>query len=198
MRTTARRSMTACCGMAVEYVIPYGRNVGFANSDTHSLKTIDTAFELFMINENNLANFRTAMETAPSPARATPAENSVKTLFRGGLPSVTRVTVDDTGDRSAGGKDFTEIQWVADGEVIATGNTVDLNEYEGQIGCYVRAQLLGPGGICFTQAFILDDGGEPPVDPEVPLLTQLWEKIVFWLTSTRIYVLFEKLADMLD
>ena len=186
----------------LEYVIPYGRNVfGFANSDTHSISSIDTAFELFMMPENTVANLRTAMENGTFFACSRNARRELGDEFvsSGDCPSVTRVTVDNAGGRiTLEGKDFTEIQWVADGEVIATGNTVDLNEYEGQIGCYVRAQLLGPGGICFTQAFILDDGGEPPVDPEVPILTQLWNKIVFWLTSTKIYVLFEKLADMLD
>jgi hypothetical protein len=33
-----------------------------------------------------------------------------------------------------------------------------LNEYADKISCYVRAQLKGTGGICLTQAFILDDG----------------------------------------
>ena len=33
-----------------------------------------------------------------------------------------------------------------------------MNDYTDKISCYVRAQLKGTGGICLTQAFILDDG----------------------------------------
>lgn len=48
---------------------------------------------------------------------------------------------------------YNTIEWVADGKVIATGNTIDLNDYEGKIHSYVRAQLKGDEGISFTQPF---------------------------------------------
>ncbi len=53
---------------------------------------------------------------------------------------------------------YNEIQWIADGEVIAEGESIALQDYSDKISCYVRAQLIGDGGICLTQAFILDDG----------------------------------------
>ena len=36
--------------------------------------------------------------------------------------------------------------------------TINLADYSDKISCYVRAQLKGKGGICLTQAFVLDDG----------------------------------------
>lgn len=112
---------------------------------------------------------------------------------QGDCPLVTRVTVDETRDQiSLEGQDYTEIQWIADGKVIATGATIDLNAYEDDIGCYVRAQLLGPGGICWTQAFVTDDGTlAPPAEPEVDWFTQRLNDLLFDLMSTRLFVLFE-------
>ena len=50
------------------------------------------------------------------------------------------------------------IEWVADGKVIATGASIDLRAHAEEITCYVRAQLLGPGGISLTQAFTVEKG----------------------------------------
>lgn len=49
------------------------------------------------------------------------------------------------------GADYDTIEWIADGEVIATGKTLDLNDHEEEIGSYVRAQLKSDTGIAFTQ-----------------------------------------------
>ena len=43
----------------------------------------------------------------------------------------------------------------SDGQIVST---IKLSDYTDKISCYVRAQMLGKGGICLTQAFILDDG----------------------------------------
>lgn len=179
----------------LEYVIPYGRNVwGFADSDAHSIEHIGDAFEDFMMPENTVANVRTAMENGTFFACTPYAHNELGENFiaTGNCPSVTNITVDDSTDQiTVQGTGYTEIQWVAKGEVIAQGNTIDLNMYDSQIGSYVRAQLLGPGGICFTQAFIADDGSVPPPEPKLTILEQLWKDIIFTLTSTRLFVIFE-------
>lgn len=181
----------------LEAVLPYGRNVwGFANSDAHRIESIGVAFGDFMMPENTVSNVRTAMENGTFFACTPYAHNELGENFTasGNCPSVTSIAVDDDLDQiTVRGKDYTEIQWIAKGEVIATGNTIDLNAYEAQIGSYVRAQLIGPGGICFTQAFATHDGSIPPVEPADTYFVKLWNDFIFMITSTRIFVLFELL-----
>ncbi len=181
----------------LEKVIPYGRNVwGFANSDAHNIESIGVAYDDFVMPENTVANVRTAMENGTLFACALYAHNELGENFvaSGSCPCVTSITVDDSTDQiTVQGADYTEIQWIAKGEIIATGSTIDLNAYENQIGCYVRAQLLGPGGICYTQAFALNGTSTPAVDTEDSALTKLWNNFIFKITSTRLYVIFELL-----
>jgi len=186
----------------LENVIPAGRNVwGFANSDSHDIGDIDTSFEVFMMPENTVANVRTAMENGTFFACGRRARPELGDSFvgEGDYPTVTNITVDDSTDRiTVTGADYDTIEWVAKGEVIATGNTIDLNAYEDQIGCYVRAQLKGPGGICFTQAFAVDDGLEHPGLPEPPFFEALWDRLVFAIKSLRIYVILNELIKELS
>lgn len=181
----------------LEKVIPTGRNVwGFANSDAHSIERIGVAFDDFMMPQNTVADVRTAMENGTFFSCALYAHNELGEDFSasGSLPSVTSIAVDDSTDQiTVLGSNYTEIQWIANGEIIATGSAIDLNEYESHIGSYVRAQLIGPGGICFTQAFVTDDGSVPPVDPEITGFAKIWNDFVFAMKSTRLYVLFELL-----
>lgn len=181
----------------LESVIPTGRNVwGFANSDSHNFDRIDTGFEIFMMPSNTVDNVRTAMENGTFFACGRIARPELGDEFRGEgqYPVVTNITVDHDLQRIAiEGTDYDTIQWIAKGEIIATGNSIDLNAHEDEIGRYVRAQLKGPGGICFTQAFGTDDGTPPTPEPQENFFVTLWNDFVFAIKSTRIYVLFDML-----
>ncbi|MCR5783458.1 MAG: hypothetical protein K6G90_12090 [Clostridia bacterium] len=80
-------------------------------------------------------------------------------------PYVNRVTVDDEEDtitlETTGGM---VVRWIADGKTIATGGSIDLDDYSDEIGSYVRAEIFGKGGITYTQAFTLEYDGAP--EPE--------------------------------
>lgn len=181
----------------LESVIPTGRNVwGFANSDSHKMESIDTSFEVFMMPSNTVDNVRTAMETGTFFACGRTARPELGDEFRGEgqYPVVTGITVDHDLQRIAiEGTDYDTIQWIAKGEIIATGNSIDLNAHEDEIGRYVRAQLKGPGGICFTQAFGTDDGTPPTPEPQENFFVTLWNDFVFAIKSTRLYVIFDML-----
>jgi len=41
-------------------------------------------------------------------------------------------------------------------KVNGMGETITLQEHEGDFGCYVRAVIIGTGGVVFTQAFVID------------------------------------------
>ena len=75
-------------------------------------------------------------------------------------PKVTAVVVDQESDSitlvTAGAKN---IRWIANGVTIATGNSIDLDDYKNQFGNYVRAEIFGEGGIVYTQAFMLEYDG---------------------------------------
>jgi histidinol phosphatase-like PHP family hydrolase len=183
----------------LESCIPAGRNVwGFSNSDSHLLQDINTEFEYFMMPSNTVANVRTAMENGTFFACGRFARPELGDSFVGvgDVPSVTNIIVNDAADQiTIQGTGYDKIEWIAKGEVIATGNNIDLNAYESQIGHYVRAQLIGPGGICFTQAFALDDGSPPPTEPTENIFVKMWDDFVFSLKSTRIYVLIVYLIN---
>lgn len=77
-------------------------------------------------------------------------------------PKITNITVDEKKDTiSLVTKGAVLVHWIADGEVIHVGNRIDLDDYSDKIGSYVRAEVLGEGGILYTQAFTLEYEGAP-------------------------------------
>lgn len=160
----------------LQFVLPHGRNIwGFANDDSHSISHIGTAEELFLMPENTVEALRTAMEDGTFFACSKYARNEIGDDFvgTGEYATVSNITVDDTTNQiTVEAENYDTIQWIANGEIIAEGATIDLNNYEDDITCYVRAQLINEGGIVLTQAFVVDDGTlyddvEPIVDPEI-------------------------------
>jgi hypothetical protein len=155
----------------LKLLTPHGRKVfGFANSDAHQVDQIDTAFMDFILPEYSLDTLRNAMETGTFFSIARYAKNELGEDFAGvgPTPKVMELSVDDENDTiTIKGVNCKEIDWIADGETIMSttikndgeiASTIDLKNYTDKISCYVRAQLKGQGGICLTQAFILDDG----------------------------------------
>lgn len=152
-------------------LVPEGRKVfGFANSDAHQVDQIDTAFMDFILPEYSLSTLRNAMETGTFFSIARYAKNELGEDFKGGgpVPQVEALFVkEDEQEITISGINCHTVQWIADGEIIQSEtiqndgeitSTIKLSDYTDKISCYVRAQLLGKGGICLTQAFILDDG----------------------------------------
>lgn len=81
-------------------------------------------------------------------------------------PIFTNVVVDDEADTiSLAADNELLIHWIADGEVIHVGDTIDLDDYSDKIGSYVRAEAYGYGGVIYTQAFVLDYDGAPEAEP---------------------------------
>ncbi len=70
------------------------------------------------------------------------------------------ITVDDKEDRITIDTDGFYVRWVSDGKTVATGKTVDLDNCD-NIGSYIRAEIIGKGGIVYTQAFTLEYKGAP-------------------------------------
>ena len=129
---------------------------GFSNDDTHSVGATGFSYNMMLMPENNVENIREAMEngTFYAVAKVAKRELGMDFVAQGPTPVIENISVDqDENSITIEGDHFKTVQWVADGKVIATGNTIDLNSYEDEVASYIRAQLIGDGGISFTQPF---------------------------------------------
>ncbi len=81
------------------------------------------------------------------------------------VPVVNNVVIDETEDTiTLGTENAVVIRWIADGKEICSGSTIDLDDYSDKIGSYVRAEIVGAGGVIYTQAFTLDYDGAPEAE----------------------------------
>lgn len=192
-------------------LIPEGERTvwGFANSDAHRVCEIDTAFMDFILPEYSMTNLRKAMENGNFFAIARYAKNELGEDFegKGAYPAVTKLVVDDENDTiTIKGINCNAIEWIADGEIIASetisGNgeiemTINLCDHSDKISCYVRAQLKGDGGICMTQPFICDDGDIARFRKEIPVKKPLTksEEMKKRFNDTRLGVIVNKIKN---
>ena len=173
----------------LQKVVPTGRNVfAIATTDAHQLDKVGCAWTNLCMPENNAENIRTCLENGAFFAVSRYIKNqeelaqlSLETGINWGTeftqdsrddsipaPKVTDVKVDDKEDKiTLTVENALTVHWIADGEVIAVGNTIDLDEYSDKIGSYVRAEAFGHGGILYTQAFTLDYDGAPETEKAV-------------------------------
>jgi hypothetical protein len=197
---TVTRQDRALWDELLRRLIPEGRQVfGFANDDSHVLTDIGSTAEYFLLPANTLENLRTAMETGAFLASSRYDRIRLGDSFVGDkdtpYPLISNIVIDNTADTIAlTVTDTTTVEWIADGEVIATGATLVLADHADAIGSYVRAQLIGPGGITTTQAFVVSDGEDHSVN-DAPLG---WTKFLYDLSrilrSSKIGFLVELLV----
>ncbi len=194
------------------YCLPYGKNViGFSNTDAHWLDTIDTSFMIFMMEENTMDEVKETMQSGAffsvtRKLRANEFEigpTEEIDVANTDLPYPMFSNVITEGHKvSVNYSDAKQIQWIADGKVIAkqavNGNgtyTIDLDTIDGaEDYTYIRAELLGEGGMCLTQAFVIDDGSAPLTWEEDNTEMSFIEKFLAWFKDTRLYVLFQEIA----
>lgn len=195
------------------YTLPYGKNViGFSNTDAHVIENIDSSFSIFMMSENTAEKVKETMQSGASFL-------VTRSLRRGNeligpekpfdvrnedipYPVFNKVTVD--GHKiTVSANDAHTVQFIADGKVIykTTANdgdiTLDLDTVEGAENfSYVRAEAFGNGGLCLTQALVIDDGTEPLRYEEGNDFASSVQKVVFMLKSTRLWTIIIELYRM--
>ena len=133
---------------------------GTSNDDTHAAKDTGFSFDMLLMPSNTQANIRSALIGGSFYAVAKVAKRELGEDFvaTGETPRLTNVVVDSADNSiTIDAENFTSIEWIADGKIIATGNTIDINNYESKVDKYVRAQIKGPGGIAFIQPFAIQN-----------------------------------------
>ncbi len=190
------------------YCLPYGKNViGFSNTDAHETKTVDSSYSIFMMEENTVENIKATMQSGAffmvtrklrandtlGPEKEIDVMNTDKPI-----PMFTKLTVD--GHKiNVSAENCNKIQWIADGKIIAEYDsndvnfdyTLDLDSINGAENfSYVRAELFGEGGLCISQALVIDDGSEPL---EFDDGENLLESIMYFIRGTKAYSIVSEL-----
>lgn len=193
----------------LQVVIPKGRNIwAFADDDSEYRDEVGRSFEYFVLPENTEANVKTAMINGTFFACSKYEKKTDGTPDfegNGNVPLVKNIIVDQKENtielKLDETRDCQEIQWVANGAVISNSAKIDLNDYEGMIGCYVRFRLLGEGGVTYSQPFEVRYSTR--TDKEIPETAWIFEtavgklflRLYHSLPFAIVQLLVEKIAD---
>jgi hypothetical protein len=154
--------------------IPYGVVPwAFAYSDAHSPGEFDRAFTVHMMPEKTEAALRKSMEdgTFFGVARHARLDKGDGFVGKGDPPKVSKITVNEAaGTITVTASKYDTIIWVTNGsQVVAKGvSTLNIAANDAKIGSYVRAYLLGPGGILYIQPFTITRAGQPLAKEKIP------------------------------
>lgn len=166
-------------------VVPWS----FSFSDSHSdtIDQIDRAFTVHMMPEQTVEALRTSMEdgTFFPVCRYARYEMGEDYVGVGAYPTVNRITVDNDKDTiTLDVENYNKIVWVADGVEIAEGEKLSIDEYGDVINSYVRAYVVGDGGVLYVQPFTVSRPGDVVLEDDVePVYTysNLFRDIVTFL-----------------
>lgn len=134
---------------------------GYSNDDAHSVGALGYDYNLMLMPELSEKAVYDTMKSGAFYSSALVAKRELGPDFKGDrwqpAPSISNIVVDQNVDSiTIEGADYNTIEWIADGKVIATGNTLDLDDVSAKVDNYVRAQLKGDNGITFTNAFAVE------------------------------------------
>lgn len=197
------------------YCIPRGKNVtAFSNSDAHWPSTIDSSYSVFMMEENTSDNIKETMQTgaffgitrrlrANTLNEIGPAEEI--DCIDSGIPHpmFTNIAVNGhTVDVST--TDAKTLQWIANGKVIKTVDvtnggsyTLNLDEIEGaEDFIYIRAELFGDGGLCCSQAFVLEKGLDPIEVEEETGIPAFINKVINFIKGTKLWAIIIEITRL--
>ncbi len=189
------------------YCLPYGKNViGYSNTDAHWTSCVDSSFSVFMMEENNIDNIKKTMQNGAffmitrklRPNKWIGPSEELDVMNKGlPYPMFTNIAVD--GHKiTVNAKDCDTIKWIANGKIIAESAvtadaiTLNLDSIDGaEKYQYVRAELYGEGGMCLSQAFVIDNGAEL-LEYEEEEMT-FGEKIINWFKGTKLWAIINEI-----
>lgn len=159
----------------LQKTIPYGVvpwSFSFSDSHSDTIEQIDRAFTIHLMKELTVPELRRSMEegTFFAICRYARAELGEEYEGVGAVPEVNRIAVNDKADTiTIKATNYDKIVWVSNGVEIAEGATIDLDDYSDEVGCYVRAYIVGPGAVCYVQPFTVNVEGETLEQEEIPV-----------------------------
>ena len=197
LRDTTDRADRILWDTILQYTIPQGKVVwGFANDDSHALDDIDVTRDIMLMPALSNEDLRTAMENGTffACSRYARYEMGEEFVGEGEYAQIHEVIVDDEKDViSVVASNYDTIEWIANGEIIATGETLSLTEHSDEIGCYVRFQIKNEGGIVCSQPFVCDDGDMSDEAVELPedhvpnnIIAAFFQELLSFLRRTLI------------
>lgn len=131
-------------------LIPTGKMVwGFATDDAHLMSEVGQCCTMMVMRENNLAEFRQAMHAGSfyGVARVSPFDGLVAPF---GDPPVIRDVEVSFAEIRITAENYYRIEWVTEGSrYVADGEVLEPHRFD--VGSFVRANVLGPGGVAFIQ-----------------------------------------------
>ncbi len=181
------------------YTVPRGKVAwGFSNDDSHVIENIGVTAEIMLMPELSNEALRTAMENGTFFACSRIARNELGDEFEGTgeYAKIERINIDEEQDIiTVTANNYDTIEWISDGEIIATGNTFNLRENSSKLGSYVRFQIKNDGGIVMSQPFVCDDGNmEAKMIPEIEVQPlNFFEKLVAAVRKTILGELFYRM-----
>ena len=201
------------------YCLPYGKTIiGFSNTDAHEKETVDSSFSVFMMEKNDVDHIRETMQTGTSfmvtrkirkNETLGPAEDI--DVMKSGLPypMFKSLTVDNH-SVSISAVDCHTVKWIANGEIIAEktieegetvlNHTIDLDALETVKNPaeleYVRAELYGEGGLCLSQALVIDNG-EADLKFEAEERSLL-DNFILYFKSTKLWAIINELILLIN
>lgn len=142
----------------LQQTMPARNAYGFANDDAHSTGALGYAYNQLLMPELSEAAVYKTLKSGAWYSSALVAKRELGADFKGDrtkpAPVITNIAVDQKADSiTIAAEGYNRIEWIADGKVIATGATLDLDDVSAEVDNYVRAQLIGDNGISFTNAF---------------------------------------------
>ena len=193
------------------YTLPYGKTViGFSNTDAHRVGTVDSSYSIFMMEENTPENIKKTMQSGAffGVTRCLRANDTIGpeedlNAMNTDLPYPMFTSLTTQGHSiTVSARDSQTVQFIADGKVIYKADidsspvTLNLDTIEGAEDFqYVRVELSGEGGLCLSQALLIDDGSEKLTftEEEPEPLQQLWLQF----KGTKIYTMLSELIKVI-
>lgn len=132
-------------------MIPDGKIVwGFATDDAHLLSEVGQCWTVMVMPENNISEFRKAVHDGRfyGVARRTQFEG---VPFPSGDPPVINDIDVSFSEIAITAANYHRIEWLTEGRYLADGDTLEPHRFD--VGSFVRANVIGFGGVAFTQPF---------------------------------------------
>ena len=165
----------------LKQTMPKGKSIwGFSNDDSHGMAQTGFNFNVLLLPELTVDATRKALEAGAFYAVAhvdrrlevNHLDRAGNAMRSGGNASVAYLYTEMTAPSivsivvagnsiTLNGADYDYIGWVADGVEIARGNTINLNDHSDKVNSYIRAHIVGKGGVAFTQPFGITVGTTP-------------------------------------